>query len=435
VSEETVLSETSTATTTAEPTAGKPKQPPARRLRRLIIWGAVGVAVLAALVGSLVYTETSGFCPTCHEMSPYYDAWASGGHAGRAECVDCHVDPGVIAHLAHKPVALKELWNHFFRTNRFPSFTAELPNARCVRCHETVLDTQGSLLLFSHVKHQSRAQCKDCHAETGHLVTTATLDAAGILDSSATTPTIPGMTPSATAGHAAVLCQSCHDQAKMKCSECHLPKHTARGECSGCHVPGEGFAFHHVADTDCAKCHDAPAGHFGKDCASCHDSTVPFAKTVFTHVSGSKCTTCHKAPGSHFGTSCATCHSPSVPFKDTKFTHVAGSNCASCHRAPGGHFHAACSSCHKIGVAFKNATFTHSASSNCASCHRPPSGHYRTSCSTCHRPSVPFARATFRHPGGLGEHTSRSFACAKCHPSGYRTSYCSCHGGHPPSGD
>jgi hypothetical protein len=118
-----------TTAETPKPSGGK------KRARRLVTWGAAGVIVVLLLVGSLVYTEQSSFCPTCHEMGPYYTAWKTGPHAKDASCVDCHVDAGVIAHLVHKPTALKEVWDHFFADNRFPNYTVDVPNSRCIRCH------------------------------------------------------------------------------------------------------------------------------------------------------------------------------------------------------------------------------------------------------------------------------------------------------------
>jgi nitrate/TMAO reductase-like tetraheme cytochrome c subunit len=353
-----VTGESETVSTEA-PAGGSSRKPkPGKRsARRLITWGGIGFVALLLLAGSLIYTEQSAFCPTCHEMGPYYDAWATGGHAKNAQCVDCHVDAGVLAHLAHKPVALKEVWNHFFADSRFPNFTVDVPNSRCVRCHPSVPDKITAL--FSHAKHVNKATCKDCHAQTGHLVTLASLDAAGVLKAEAATPTVAGMTPSSAPGHIKVICQGCHNQATMKCSSCHQPPHENRGECSDCHKPGATFAFVHPGGSDCVACHKPPTRHYGPDCASCHTPSIPFAKTPYKHAAGANCGSCHNAPARHFG----------------------------------------------------------------------------SSCSTCHRIGVPFAKATFRHPGGTGDHSYRSFACVKCHPSGYGSSYCSCHKGRVPTGD
>ncbi len=312
------VSDENTGATTAKSAADPARS---RRTTRLIIWGAVAVVVLALLAGSMVYTEQSSFCPSCHEMRPYYAAWQNGGHTGHAQCVDCHVNAGVIAHIAHKPIALVEVWDHFFSDPRFPNYTVDIPNARCVGCHRTIPVKAGST--FSHAQHATRETCQACHATTGHLVTLEALQAEGVLKAAAATPPVPaGLAPSAVPGHIKVSCQQCHDQAKMKCSACHQAAHEPRGECSLCHTPGQKFAFVHGSPgSDCSQCHTPPVNHFNADCAGCHN--------------------------------------PGIPFKDTKFTH----------------------------------------------------------------------------PARVGNHSYLSFPCVKCHPTGYASSSCTCHGGQPPRGD
>ena len=330
-----------------------------RRTRRILIWGAVVVVGLIAAAGSLVYTEQSSFCPTCHEMQPYYTAWLAGGHAHSAQCIDCHVDPGLVAHLAHKPAALKEVWDHFFSDPRFPNYAVDMPNSRCTRCHVSVPAKVGAL--FSHSLHVTKARCKDCHAAVGHQVTLQSLMQAGVLKSGGTDPPVPdGQTPSRAPGHIKVICQNCHDQAKMRCSACHQAPHEARGECSACHKPGARFAFVHpvvAPGADCSRCHQKPAGH--------------------PKVSGA-CSNCHKSPSTRWA-----------------FSHP-------------------------------------SASGACENCHTPPANHFGPPCTRCHSAGVPFKQAVFTHPTNTGAHTYQSFPCVKCHPTGYATSSCTCHGGNPP---
>jgi len=323
--------------------AKKPKTPldpkRVRTMRRTIIWTAVAVVAVAALAFSMVYTERSSFCGTCHEMRPYTTAWSAGPHATKAECIDCHVNPGVLAHIMHKPIALKEVWDHLFTSPKFPNYAVELPNSRCIRCHPSVPDTTTTR--FSHKAHVSRGKCKDCHAQTGHVITFASLAAEGVLKASVTTPSIAptGTTPSSVAGHMSVICQRCHDQAHMKCSQCHSSPHENKGECSDCHQPGTKFVFSHPAGTDCASCHEPPKSHFGSQCSGCHTTSVPFKDTVFDHKSTStKCQTCHTPPSSHYGADCGACHKPSVPFAKTTFSHPSAGEhnwrriaCAKCH--------------------------------------------------------------------------------------------------------
>jgi hypothetical protein len=297
----------------------------ARRLRipRSLIWGGVAIVALALFAGAMVYTEQPSFCPTCHEMRPYFAAWQSGGHSSRAQCVDCHIDPGVLAHIAHKPSELKELWDHFFADPRFPNYAVEVPNTRCTRagCHPTIVTRSGSK--FSHAQHATQGKCQECHATTAHLVTLDALQAESVLKAAATTPPIPGgLVPSTASGHKPVSCQKCHDQANMRCSACHDAPHEPRGECSACHQPGASFVFVHGAKgSDCAQCHPAPANHFGPDCEACHSPNVPFKSAVFNHPArigehnyrSFPCVKCHPVD---YTTSSCTCHGGKVPSGD-----------------------------------------------------------------------------------------------------------------------
>jgi nitrate/TMAO reductase-like tetraheme cytochrome c subunit len=295
----------------------------ARRVRRIVVWGAVAVLAVLAIAGSFVYTEQSSFCPWCHEMVPYYQAWRSGGHASSAQCVDCHVDPGLLAHIAHKPIALKEVWDHFFSSPTFPNYSVDIPNSRCERCHPNVATNTGAL--FSHAFHETKATCKDCHATAGHEVSLQSLSDAGVLKAAATTPPVPaGMTPSSIPAHIKVICQECHNQAAMKCTTCHQAPHEPRGECSNCHQPGTAFRFVHPAATaSCGDCHTPPAGHYpGTDCKACHTPTVAFAKAVFAHPSNTgrhtfqsfPCVKCH--PGDVYTSASCTCHGGNPPRGD-----------------------------------------------------------------------------------------------------------------------
>lgn len=300
---------------------GTPKRAGRWNRKRILTIALIAVLVLGpVLIGSMVFTERPQFCPVCHEMGPYYDAWAAGPH-NEISCADCHVDPGVVSHGLHKFVALKEVWDHFTRTNLFPNYTVELPDSRCEACHPKVRDTLGAK--FSHALHAGKAPCKDCHATVGHTVTLAALDTAGILKLAATGPPTPGgATPSAAAGHIGVACQRCHDQAKMKCSQCHKAPHEVKpGECSDCHTTGTKFVFVHTTNTACASCHKPPANHFGSSCATCHRIGVPFRNATFRHTGDTgehsyrsfACVKCH--PKDYSSASC-TCHGGKPPRDD-----------------------------------------------------------------------------------------------------------------------
>lgn len=415
------------------------------------IWIAGGAAVLLVVIFAATFAATNqpSFCNRCHEMRPYYSAWRQSPHAD-VSCVRCHVDSSVSGQLAHKFVALGEVWNHFFNPQTFPRGHEKVPNERCTECHEKLpAKTAGG---FEHALHLKKGvTCQRCHPTTGHRESFAALKADGSLAegypptgskqafriSEDATVTLPG--------HKEVVCVKCHDLAKTPCSQCHtapddVDAHKVQREkklaCSQCHQPGAAFTFRHPDRTDCETCHTPPKTkphEIEKPCLFCHK--LRGTKWVFTHpVAASDCEECHNAPKNAAHTpsrTCTRCH-PRVGVQ-WSFSHPsARTDCTECHKPPSRHFMDRCPQCHRTGESW---AFVHPARNDCAACHKPPSRHYTSSCTSCHSTRVPFSRAVFRHPGNTGEHSFRSFACAKCHPSGFSTSSCTCHGGRAPVDD
>ncbi len=304
-------------------------------MARWIIWGIVALVAVAALAGTVVYTEQPGFCPTCHEMAPYYDAWHAGIHE-EVSCMDCHVESGLGNRLAHKFVALKEVWVHVTSDPTFPMYTAEVPDRRCTNCHETV-EVEEPPPGFSHDEHAAAGACQGCHASTGHAVTVEALRSAGVLNETIVADlagnvtgrlTTADPTPQLAPGHGDVDCGLCHDMPGAGCDYCHEPpeNHFADRACSQCHVPGtpfEGAAFDHSGDLNCADCHDAPADHFTDvACKDCHTPGTPFDKATFDHPSTGEehsyrsfpCEDCH--PNGFATASCVKCHEGGTPEDD-----------------------------------------------------------------------------------------------------------------------
>lgn len=439
----------------------------ANRVAATIAGALVVVLVIAGSIGVARATDQPAFCrEACHEMSPYAQAWSDGPHQGVA-CVDCHVDSGMVQRLSHKVEAMGEVWSHVQGETSFPlAERSPIPNERCLRCHEkTVVSVPG----FDHAAHAKKGRCESCHPDAGHQVTEKALKDAGIFNASVqqdqltTRVAVVGRGVANIPGHAAVSCTRCHDLAATGCKACHTPQHGSveaktSGECTACHSAGLSFAFKHPSgEIDCASCHETPAEHRSGGCASCHEGTEdwefshpakdskcsschdrpkehragacskchkPDAKWSFSHPSASAvCTDCHKRPANHRSGACRSCHRTvsSWAFKHPSST----STCASCHSRPAKHQSGACSRCHRT----TSWSYSHPSSSRCASCHRAPSGHFGSSCSSCHSPSRSWGSAKFSHPRIRGgEHSYRSFACSKCHPSGYSSATCSrCH--------
>ena len=308
------------------------------RLRaRLLAHPVLAIALLLAFAGvagaavpAFRASERATFCISCHEMGPYYDAWAAGAHRN-IECVECHVDAGALNHVSHKVIAAKEMWIHLTGDPRFPQGTAEVPDSRCLACHASIPGSTGPR--FSHKAHAGTGGCVTCHSDGGHRVSLDALKAAGSLKPGLEASAAAGSSATTSSAHPVVSCVKCHDPATTACATCHVPPHKARGACIGCHQPGPRWVFTHPTATDCATCHTAPAQHFGAACASCHVPAVPFAQTRYTHVS-TACENCHAAPAGHSKAApCASCHRR--PGTSWAFSHPASSACASCNPSPG----------------------------------------------------------------------------------------------------
>ena len=442
-----------------------------------VIASTLVVLVVGAVAGT-AYTSKPAFCTSCHEMSPYYAAWNEGAHAS-VDCVACHVDPGLKAEVSHKFVALKEVYNHFTTDPKFPGAVSDVPDSRCVACHDGPIGS--SIPGFDHEAHRSDKPCVECHTNAGHKVTSVALADAGILDTAGMKArelrdvAARGAGSANVAGHVAVACTDCHDLAKTGCVTCHdndqkehpalasvnatatgpatsctschtdaaqwafthpaptvvcVACHTAptehrRGLCATCHETGVSWKFTHPASSaTCTSCHTRPAGHATATCVTCHTTGVSWK---FQHPSSASCSNCHAKPAKHYAGTCSTCHSPKVAFSKATFRHPgSAATCTNCHKRPSGHSSTKCSTCHKTGVSWR---FTHPSSKSCSSCHKAPSSHYGSTCSSCHSSSRSWGSATFKHPSVPGgEHTYRSFTCTKCHPSGYSSTACTtCH--------
>ena len=148
------------------------------RLQSSLILAGFAFALVAAMVVATEATSRPAFCATCHEMTPYYDAWGEGPHAS-VDCVACHVDPGIAAEISHKAVALQEVYVHYTGDPKFPG-SAEVPDSRCVSCHEGTIDP--GIPDFDHETHRAGRPCVSCHAGIGHTVSSSALAEAGILD-------------------------------------------------------------------------------------------------------------------------------------------------------------------------------------------------------------------------------------------------------------
>jgi hypothetical protein len=390
-------------------------------------------------------------CVRCHaSVVASTPGFSHVEHAKRGPCVKCHSDAGHSVSLAtlrkaglvaaayrhsveptasaipgngkanlvgHKTVSCSSC--HDMAATKCVGCHAPAPNhqkrsADCTQCH-----SPGLRFAFTHPQ---RADCASCHTPPKNLKPAHTWKGTCTKCHVAT----PGADWKFTHPNAAA------------CGDCHTPpkKHDWSGSCTYCHRAGAGksFAFTHPPRTDCATCHSRPQGHRSGNCVTCHRNRG--VNWAFSHPgSSATCTSCHSRPSKHSAGSCTSCHRRTG--SSWAFTHPSvKSGCTECHKRPSKHESGSCQTCHKRTG--RSWAFTHpSVKSGCTSCHSKPSNHYGSNCSACHSPGTAWANAHFTHPiipGG--EHTNKSFACSKCHPSGPPAHYCSCHGSaNGPSGD
>ena len=234
-------------------------------------------------------------------------------------------------------------------------------------------------------------------------------------------------------------CARCHPNVRTNLKNFVHELHASKGSCRDCHpTTGHKVTTQALKDAgifnpnvrvtpfalNVAIINGGRAnvpGHITVVCSRCHD------------MKATGCRPCHAPPNTNahqVSSDCTLCHKPGRVFS---FSHPgANVQCLDCHTVPATHpanaLGKACTICHAPG---RSWTFTHPASAtNCSDCHTPPANHFGNNCAACHhRAGVLWA---FSHPSA-GEHSWRSFPCAKCHSRGYTTAYCSCHGGNPPN--
>lgn len=143
------------------------------------IWIGFGViCCFVAMVGVYTFSTHPSFCNSCHIMKPYYNAWKTSKHEGKAVCVDCHYPPAksLGEHLWHKFQASAQVIKYITRTYSSKPF-AEIPDASCLRsgCHSTRL-LEGKVktakgIHFDHRPHltetrrERKIRCVSCHSQ------------------------------------------------------------------------------------------------------------------------------------------------------------------------------------------------------------------------------------------------------------------------------
>jgi len=376
-------------------------------------------------------------CRDCHSRD-----FKRFSRAQSRRCVNCHLR--IADNQRAQKKSINVAWAGESRPDKFDRHRRAV-GFNCLKCHRG-----GARLKYDHKtpdtffagRHaaakcaachrrdnyrQAGAACLGCHKRRSHGPEYAGCDRCHSLNG--WKPASPDHTGKLQGAHQDLKCVRCHPDNRWAglnwtCVKCHQNPHQggAADDCLKCHneTHWKPAKMDHGAATDaCIGCHKPPGAHFPGSCGSCH-SVRAWKPAKAAHIV--------RLIGAHTALACAACH------KGGRYAGLSWA-CASCHRSSHNNYGSNCAVCHTQS-SWKGALFKHGGTSgDCSACHTAPNGHYPGSCSQCHKTPGSWAGTIGNHPR-VGEHTSSSFPCAYCHPSGYGSSDCTrCHKQGAPRGD
>ena len=148
---------------------------PVRRRKRLGYAGAAVVTVIAVAgaigAGALWYRDTSStaYCAqSCHSMSKAVLSWQNSPHAA-VPCTRCHESAN---RRAIPQIAATRLYYVYLQITGGSARANPVPTARCIACHNEVLDTRLTARNGEIFTHRSlleeTSSCATCHGQQGH---------------------------------------------------------------------------------------------------------------------------------------------------------------------------------------------------------------------------------------------------------------------------
>ncbi len=163
-----------------------------KKMLKPAIFVFIGI-IIAFPVFSLTYytmvrTSTPGFCASCHEIQPAFNAWKTSTHVNNAQgfvadCMDCHLPaPQDTINFFYTKTAhgIKDVFVHFAygtydREKSREHTYATFKNAQCQKCHRNLLnmpDKRGAMLAHRTVLYPKKGyekKCVDCHRNLVHV--------------------------------------------------------------------------------------------------------------------------------------------------------------------------------------------------------------------------------------------------------------------------
>lgn len=208
-----------------------------KRKKIILILVILVILFILGFAGLVVYTERPEFCPSCHIMKPYYDAWKESPHK-HVNCLECHYQPNWSSHFKGKIDGLVQIIDYI--TGRYSErMVAKIKDTSCLRegCHtkQKIIDTK--IMFKDKVRFRHQTHWKDFD-ELGKEV-------------------------------------------YLRCTTCHM---------------WLTYDKHISVDQDtCFICHfkNVSVDEISKQCTSCHTETAKIPEHSEYAAQGMKCNECH----------------------------------------------------------------------------------------------------------------------------------------------
>lgn len=136
--------------------------------RKMLFLIAIIAGILLSLltVKTMAYTDSPGFCRSCHVMESEYTSFENSTHA-ELSCNECHLPHDSIVHkLFFKGRAgMTHVYFNTFGTEDIPKVihatdrTKKVVNDNCKSCHKSTL---------ANVSHNAKDNCTSCHQLVPH---------------------------------------------------------------------------------------------------------------------------------------------------------------------------------------------------------------------------------------------------------------------------
>lgn len=136
--------------------------------KKILFFVAIVIGIFLSLlsVKTMAYTDSGGFCKSCHVMESEYTSFTNSTHSNLS-CNDCHLPQSNIAkHLFFKGRAgLTHVYFNTFGTDKIPNVihasdqTKEVINDNCISCHKSTI---------MNVSHDAKDHCTSCHRMVPH---------------------------------------------------------------------------------------------------------------------------------------------------------------------------------------------------------------------------------------------------------------------------